>query len=313
MGSQNANSSFDAAQSSLPSIQELLNVVPNLPAIRAHTSGRQPQLAPKSPHLPFESIFPSPMQLPHYNTSMNPQRGYNNGGPTVRAPFLAEQTKVEIPLATQPARLRTCPECSYTASDFPTLERHVLERHVLAPTPLPMLLSQKYSQPSPQPIEAQALMELEASVPFLDPIYRTAPPSQQKRQKPAALPVRLPKKEAKRASRKKRVGEDRQCLRCGNRQTPYWRRGPDGPATLCNACGLQWAKKKRKEALQPSSGAHSGRSPEKSPADKEKSFEEEVEDLEQLERDNPASSQKEDMISSDRLASNELNSPKDEH
>jgi hypothetical protein len=174
-----------------------------------------------------------------------------------------------------------------------------------------MLLSQKYSQPTPQPIEAQALLELEASVPFLDPIYRAAPPSQQKRQKPVTPPVRLPKKEAKRASRKKRVGEDRQCLRCGNRQTPYWRRGPDGPATLCNACGLQWAKKKRKEALQPSNAAHGARSPDKEAAEKEKSFEEEVEDLEQLERDNP-SSQKDDMISSDRPASNELNSPKDE-
>lgn len=310
MGSQKTNSTFDAGQSSLPSIQELLNVVPNLPAIRPHTARNPPQVQPKSIQLPLESIFPNPMQLPHYN--MSPQRAYTGGGPTVRAPFLVEPTKMESPRSIPGPRFRTCPECSFTTADFPTLERHVLERHVLAPTPLPLLLSQKYSQPNPQPIEAQALLELELSVPLLDPIYRTAP-SQQKRPKPATPPARLlPKKEAKRASRKKRVGEDRQCLRCGNRQTPYWRRGPDGPATLCNACGLQWAKKKRKEALQPSSGAGSGRSPEKSPSGKGKSFEEEVEDLERLERDNSPSSQKEDMISSDRLASNELNSPKDE-
>lgn len=47
------------------------------------------------------------------------------------------------------------------------------------------------------------------------------------------------------------------CHRCGRRDTPEWRKGPSGPATcvlaiklfglicvrLCNACGLQWAKK----------------------------------------------------------------------
>ncbi|KAH3745977.1 hypothetical protein Pelo_12602 [Pelomyxa schiedti] len=30
------------------------------------------------------------------------------------------------------------------------------------------------------------------------------------------------------------------CHQCGKRETPEWRKGPDGPATLCNACGLQW-------------------------------------------------------------------------
>ncbi|KAH3763440.1 hypothetical protein Pelo_4705 [Pelomyxa schiedti] len=31
------------------------------------------------------------------------------------------------------------------------------------------------------------------------------------------------------------------CHRCGKVDTPEWRKGPDGPATLCNACGLQWS------------------------------------------------------------------------
>ncbi|KAF9510209.1 hypothetical protein BS47DRAFT_1300438, partial [Hydnum rufescens UP504] len=30
-----------------------------------------------------------------------------------------------------------------------------------------------------------------------------------------------------------------QCSSCGSRDTPEWRRGPDGPRTLCNACGLR--------------------------------------------------------------------------
>ncbi|KAJ3180747.1 blue light receptor [Geranomyces variabilis] len=30
------------------------------------------------------------------------------------------------------------------------------------------------------------------------------------------------------------------CLRCDGKDTPMWRRGPDGPKTLCNACGVKF-------------------------------------------------------------------------
>ncbi|KAN0094295.1 hypothetical protein V8E55_002582, partial [Tylopilus felleus] len=36
------------------------------------------------------------------------------------------------------------------------------------------------------------------------------------------------------------------CHLCNIRETPKWRRGPDGPWTLCNACGLSYAKLVRK-------------------------------------------------------------------
>ncbi|KAI9217009.1 GATA zinc finger-domain-containing protein [Blastocladiella britannica] len=35
------------------------------------------------------------------------------------------------------------------------------------------------------------------------------------------------------------------CHSCSATETPEWRRGPDGRATLCNACGLHWAKLQR--------------------------------------------------------------------
>lgn len=35
-------------------------------------------------------------------------------------------------------------------------------------------------------------------------------------------------------------GEGRHCAYCGCRATPMWRRGPEGPSTLCNACGVKW-------------------------------------------------------------------------
>ncbi|KAL4248834.1 Plant GATA Transcription Factor [Abortiporus biennis] len=35
------------------------------------------------------------------------------------------------------------------------------------------------------------------------------------------------------------------CVTCGRTDSPEWRKGPLGPKTLCNACGLRWAKSVR--------------------------------------------------------------------
>eukprot|EP01098_Paradermamoeba_levis_P006165 TRINITY_DN2560_c0_g1_i1.p1 TRINITY_DN2560_c0_g1~~TRINITY_DN2560_c0_g1_i1.p1 ORF type:complete len:186 (-),score=36.41 TRINITY_DN2560_c0_g1_i1:285-842(-) len=37
------------------------------------------------------------------------------------------------------------------------------------------------------------------------------------------------------------------CRMCGRTDTPEWRRGPDGYASLCNICGLKYAKKIKRE------------------------------------------------------------------
>ena len=37
-------------------------------------------------------------------------------------------------------------------------------------------------------------------------------------------------------------GEWRRCLNCGRQKTPQWRVGPEGPKTLCNACGVRFRK-----------------------------------------------------------------------
>lgn len=36
------------------------------------------------------------------------------------------------------------------------------------------------------------------------------------------------------------------CHSCNRAETPIWRQGPDGPRTLCNACGLHYAQLTRK-------------------------------------------------------------------
>jgi hypothetical protein len=37
------------------------------------------------------------------------------------------------------------------------------------------------------------------------------------------------------------------CRACGERNSREWRRGPDGYKSLCNACGLHFAKLVKKE------------------------------------------------------------------
>ncbi|ORX93533.1 glucocorticoid receptor-like (DNA-binding domain) [Basidiobolus meristosporus CBS 931.73] len=43
--------------------------------------------------------------------------------------------------------------------------------------------------------------------------------------------------------------QPRRCHACNTTETPEWRRGPDGARTLCNACGLHYAKLTRKRTL----------------------------------------------------------------
>ncbi|TFK51995.1 hypothetical protein OE88DRAFT_1734998 [Heliocybe sulcata] len=57
------------------------------------------------------------------------------------------------------------------------------------------------------------------------------------------------------------VPEGQMCLGCNATSTPEWRRGPMGPRTLCNACGLVYAKliKKRSREAARGRGGASGR------------------------------------------------------
>ncbi|KAJ8072895.1 hypothetical protein AAF712_005069 [Marasmius tenuissimus] len=50
--------------------------------------------------------------------------------------------------------------------------------------------------------------------------------------------------------RSQRASPPGKCHSCNIRETPEWRRGPDGARTLCNACGLHYAKLMRKQNKQ---------------------------------------------------------------
>ncbi|KAE9395386.1 white collar photoreceptors-like protein [Gymnopus androsaceus JB14] len=54
--------------------------------------------------------------------------------------------------------------------------------------------------------------------------------------------------EGKKKKKLKKIHSTEQyvCVTCGRTDSPEWRKGPLGPKTLCNACGLRWAKQMRK-------------------------------------------------------------------
>ncbi|KAJ5136286.1 hypothetical protein N7448_004840 [Penicillium atrosanguineum] len=51
---------------------------------------------------------------------------------------------------------------------------------------------------------------------------------------------------AQEGDRRKRLKGQHTCGDCGTADSPEWRKGPNGPKTLCNACGLRWSKKEKK-------------------------------------------------------------------
>ncbi|KAL5442887.1 hypothetical protein PMIN05_003881 [Paraphaeosphaeria minitans] len=57
--------------------------------------------------------------------------------------------------------------------------------------------------------------------------------------------------------KKLKIADEYVCTDCGTLDSPEWRKGPSGPKTLCNACGLRWAKKEKKRQSQPSTGQSS--------------------------------------------------------
>lgn len=48
----------------------------------------------------------------------------------------------------------------------------------------------------------------------------------------------------RRRRRRRRPGPYLQCTECGTRETPQWRDGDAGKGTLCNVCGLLYAKRR---------------------------------------------------------------------
>lgn len=52
--------------------------------------------------------------------------------------------------------------------------------------------------------------------------------------------------DGRKVAKKLKAADEYVCTDCGTLDSPEWRKGPNGPKTLCNACGLRWAKKEKK-------------------------------------------------------------------
>jgi len=62
---------------------------------------------------------------------------------------------------------------------------------------------------------------------------------------------------SKEKKKKLKVADEYVCADCGTLDSPEWRKGPKGPKTLCNACGLRWAKKEKKRTGDGPQGGNS--------------------------------------------------------
>lgn len=72
--------------------------------------------------------------------------------------------------------------------------------------------------------------------------------------------------------RKRKNEHHQECLGCQAKETPEWRKGPMGPRTLCNACGLLYAKlTKRKQQEAEAAARASGKSAEEIVREREES------------------------------------------
>ncbi|KAH6686965.1 hypothetical protein F5X68DRAFT_261936 [Plectosphaerella plurivora] len=63
-----------------------------------------------------------------------------------------------------------------------------------------------------------------------------------------------PKETPPRGKRKRSRETAVSCVRCGTDDTPKWRPGPDGQRTLCNVCGLLFARRERMKYLNGDDG-----------------------------------------------------------
>ncbi|KAL5606408.1 hypothetical protein BROUX41_002825 [Berkeleyomyces rouxiae] len=116
-----------------------------------------------------------------------------------------------------------------------------------SPTAATAPASRLYSDPSP--------LQSARTAHLLDPAYNLSSPTSDAmlvttNTSQMYLPAPLAAYNERSSDKKRRTKMPQLyvCADCHTTESPEWRKGPNGPKTLCNACGLRWAKKEKKAA-----------------------------------------------------------------
>jgi len=95
-----------------------------------------------------------------------------------------------------------------------------------------------------------------SSVVSIGPVHTALGPSQSaSSSRLSTAPSDAARHVGKKRKKTRPVIADLVCRQCGTNSSPEWRRGPDGPKTLCNACGLLYAKKTKLAAAAEAAAA----------------------------------------------------------
>ncbi|KAF8205771.1 hypothetical protein K438DRAFT_1964188 [Mycena galopus ATCC 62051] len=131
------------------------------------------------------------------------------------------------------------------------LQQRVAELRARAPRSTP-------SSPASSPASSQTSMYATTSMVPKRPLSQSpAIPAEEISPSPASIDEPTAAKaeddddQLKKKKTQKKVVPTEQyvCITCGRTDSPEWRKGPLGPKTLCNACGLRWAKQAKVQKL----------------------------------------------------------------
>lgn len=117
------------------------------------------------------------------------------------------------------------------------------------------------SMPPPSPTNHSYTLKTNiitvTSLSLLRRLNRISPSNKQRRYSSSSTDDIAPVKEKSTPGRKRKLthvaSTSGECIWCNTKKTAQWRKGPKGPRSLCNACGLEWAKQIRIEAKRLSS------------------------------------------------------------
>lgn len=162
---------------------------------------------------------------------------------------MEEQAVRALTTLNEPKRAMSC-SCSSCAPSMPVLKPLQVEQPKLHPTqPTQPTQMQRQVQPQLQlrPLKSQPTTQ--QPLPYHLNIHQ--PPNCNSLDHRLSLPTFATKRAVapKEVVKRRKTPSfsacscvDKKCYHCKSKDTPEWRRGPDGDRTLCNACGLFYAK-----------------------------------------------------------------------